>query len=109
MNSIFFKVYTMNSVTERQIQSKLKQISESAGIQVNSEILKGIILSSSRDARNSILTLGMHLLKEKAEKEIGKRRKVTKEEAEQDTNTYSKDISVGIYHTIGKFLYNKRR
>lgn len=109
MSSLFFKIYTMHPVTERQIQNKLKQISESAGIQVSSDILKGIIMSSSRDARNSILTLGMYLIKEKAEREIGKRRKITKEEAEQDVSIYSKDTSIGIYHTVGKFLYNKRR
>jgi DNA polymerase III delta prime subunit len=107
LSSVFFRVYTMNPVTELQLQGRLKQISDLAGVQVDSEVINGIIHSSNQDARNSILTLGLYLLKGRAEKDIGKRRKVDKEEIELEAEAYSKDSSIGIYHTIGKFLHNK--
>jgi len=109
LNSVFFRIYTMNPVTELQLQGRLKQISELVGVQIDGEVIKGIIHSSNQDARNSILTLGLYLVKGKAEKDIGKRMKIDKEEIELESNAYSKDNSIGIYHSIGKFLHNKSK
>ncbi len=104
----FFRVFTMNPVTEKQLHSKLREISELEGMKVDSAVIEGIVQSSNRDVRNAMLTLGMYLITQKGAKDSGKRKKIIKEDIGPDRAAYAKDSSIGIFHGVAKFLYNKR-
>jgi len=106
----WFKKLKFNTVTEKQILSKLKEISMLEDQKIEPETLQAIISASNQDVRNSIITLEMHLilLKNHGKSSTSKMKKVSEEDANFNTNMYSKDTSLGIFHTVGKFLYNKR-
>ena len=107
VTSNIFRVYTMSLVTEKQLHGRLKEVAEMEGVRINSDTIDAIIKSSNKDVRNSILTLGMEIISIKSTLFSNKKSKIDKDDISQNLDVHSKDSSIGIFHTIGKFLYNK--
>ncbi len=104
VSSSIFRVYTMNAVTEKQLFNRLQYICDQEDARVNALVIDSIVKSSNRDVRNSLLTLGLQLLpREEKAKAKGKRKKIDA----ADSAGYAKDGTLGIFHGVGKFLYNK--
>jgi len=110
----YFKEIKFNPVTEKALLTKLKEICNLEGYEVDASVLEGIIKSSNQDVRNSLLTLQMHFVTLRSKMNSSKNKRKKYDSADilinetQNFDKFAKDSLLGIFHAVGKFMYNKR-
>lgn len=105
------KVLKINPPTEKVILDILDKISYNENLNLSKEVLKDLLLQSNKDLRSAIMTLQFRTARiTNRQGNSSKRLKTNGNQTGQllvVAENYQKDNQLGLFHALGKMLYNK--